>query len=142
MPVNRKSVQVLSATGTNMNVTSDKIRGDNYYGYTDGFHTLQVTYSSYVGRLRIQASLVLEPTDSDWFDLVIDSTSGLYSGSSPWNANGYVQFNADAPGDKSEAYSFYGNFAWIRIKVDRSHIGDGTTYDTSYGQVSRVILSA
>jgi len=26
--------------------------------------------------------------------------------------------------------------------VDREHVGDGETYDTSYGSVSRVVLSA
>ena len=132
----------MSASGTDMNKYSEKVRGDNYYGYTDGFHTIQVTYSQFVGRLRIQGTLVLEPTDSDWVDLVIDSTTGLYAGSSPWNANGYIQFNADAPADRSEAYSFYGNFAWSRCYVDREHVGDGSTYDTSYGQVSRILLSA
>ena len=142
MPVNRKSVTIMSASGTDMNKYSEKVRGDNYYGYTDGFHTIQVTYSQFVGRLKIQGTLVLEPTDSDWVDLVIDSASGLYAGSSPWNANGYIQFNADAPADRSEAYSFYGNFAWIRCYVDREHVGDGSTYDTSYGQVSRILLSA
>ena len=96
MPVNRKSVQVLSATGTNMNVTSDKIRGDNYYGYTDGFHTLQVTYSSYVGRLRIQASLVLEPTDSDWFT---------------------VHEFTETSATKSVYANFTGNYTYIRAKL-------------------------
>jgi len=142
MPVNRKSVQLMSASGTSMNKTSEKVRGDNYYGYTDGFHTLQVTYANYVGRFRIQGTLVLEPAETDWIDIVVSPSEGLYAGSTPWNGDGYVQFNADKPGVKSEAYSFYGNFAWIRCKVDRAHIGDGETYDTSYGQVTRILLSA
>ena len=94
MPVNRKSVQVMSASGTSMSKFSEQVRGDNYYGYTDGFHTIQVTYSEFVGRLRIQGTLVLEPTDSDWIDLVIDASNGLYAGSSSWNANGYIQFKS------------------------------------------------
>lgn len=142
MPVNRKSVQLMSASGTSMNKTSEKVRGDNYYGYTDGFHTLQVTYANFVGRFRIQGTLVLDPTESDWIDIVVSPTEGLYGGSTPWNDNGYVQFNADNPANNSQAYSFYGNFAWVRCKVDRAHVGDGTTYDTSYGQVTRILLSA
>ena len=142
MPVNRKSVQLMSASGTSMNKTSEKVRGDNYYGYTDGFHTLQVTYANFVGRFRIQGTLVLDPTESDWIDVVVSPTEGLYGGSTPWNDNGYVQFNADNPANNSQAYSFYGNFAWVRCKVDRAHVGDGITYDTSYGQVTRILLSA
>jgi len=142
MPVNRKSVQIMEASGTSMNKTSEKVRGDSYYGYTDGFHTMQVTYANFIGRFRIQGTLVLEPAETDWVDIVVSPTEGLYGGSTPFNANGYIQFNADKPGTNSEAYSFYGNFAWIRCNLDRAHVGDGTTYDSSYGQISRILLSA
>jgi hypothetical protein len=142
MPINRRSVTVLSATGTDMNKYSDAVKGDSYYGYTDGIHTMQVVYSNYVGRFHIQATLALEPAESDWFDVIVDNSSGLHAGSTAWNDAGYVQFNADAPGAKSEAYTFKGNFTWIRAHMDRSYIGDGTTYDTSYGQINNIILSA
>ena len=63
MPINRRSVTVLSATGTDMNKYSDSVKGDSYYGYTDGIHTMQVVYSNYVGRFHIQATLALEPAE-------------------------------------------------------------------------------
>ena len=132
----------MGASGSEMNKYSEVAKGDSYYGYTDGLHTIQVTYSNYVGRFRIQATLSLEPTDDDWFDLVIDPLNGLYPGSNPWNPAGYIQYNANAPGTKSEAYTFKGNFTFIRTYTDREHIADGVTYDSSYGQVSRVILSS
>jgi len=137
MPINRRSIILLSATGTDMNKYSDEVKGDSYYGYTDGYHTVQVTYEQFIGRMRIQASLVLEPTSDDWFDIVPSETTGQR-----FNDNGYIQFNADDPASKSEAYSFKGNFAWIRLYMDREHVGDGSTYDNSYGQVSRVVLSS
>ena len=137
MPINRRSIILLSATGTDMNKYSDEVKGDSYYGYTDGYHTVQVTYEQFVGRMRIQASLMLEPTSDDWFDIVPSETTGQR-----FNENGYIQFNADDPASKSEAYSFKGNFAWIRLYMDREHVGDGSTYDNSYGQVSRVVLSS
>ena len=62
MPINRRSIILLSATGTDMNKYSDEVKGDSYYGYTDGYHTVQVTYEQFVGRMRVQASLMLEPT--------------------------------------------------------------------------------
>ena len=137
MPINRRSIILLSATGTDMNKYSDEVKGDSYYGYTDGYHTVQVTYEQFVGRMRVQASLMLEPTSDDWFDIVPSETTGQR-----FNENGYIQFNADDPASKSEAYSFKGNFAWIRLYMDREHVGDGSTYDNSYGQVSRVVLSS
>tara|TARA_B100000900_G_scaffold367651_1_gene344293 strand:+ start:1107 stop:1535 length:429 start_codon:yes stop_codon:yes gene_type:complete len=142
MPINRRSVTVLSATGTEMNKYSDDVKGDSYYGYTDGLHTIQVNYNNFVGRFHIQATLSLTPTEADYFDVIVDNSSGLHAGSTAWNPNGYVQFNADAPGNKSEAYTFRGNFTFIRAYMDRTYIGDGTTYDSSYGQISNIILSA
>ena len=143
MPSNRRSVTIMSATGTEMNKYSTQTRGDSYYGYTDGFHTIQVIYNEFVGRVRIQATLSLDPQDDiDWMDIVIDPNSGLYSGSSAWNEAGYIQFNANAPATKSEAYSFQGNYTYIRLYMDREHVGDGVTYDPSYGSINQVILSS
>ena len=36
MPVNRRSVTMMSAPGTKMNKYSNPRKGDSYYGYTDG----------------------------------------------------------------------------------------------------------
>ena len=137
MPINRRSIILMSASGTEMNQYSETVKGDSYYGYTDGYHTIQVTYDQFIGRLRIQATLLLEPTDDDWFDLVPSETTGT-----SFNQLGYIQFNANDPASKSEAYSFKGNNAYLRVYLDREHVGDGATYDTSYGQVSRIVLSS
>lgn len=142
MPINRRSVTIMTSSGNEMNKYGEQARGDSYYGYTDGLHTVQVVYNEFVGRFRIQATLELEPTEADWFDLVIDPENGLYPGSNPWNPNGYIQYNANAPATKSEAYTFRGNYTYIRPFMDRNHVGDGATYDTSYGSISRVILSS
>ena len=137
MPLNRKYAVLMEGTGTDMNKYGTPVHGDSYYGYTDGLHTIQTTYNEFVGRFRIQCSLIVEPTDADWFDIVPATTSGRN-----FNEAGYIQFNANDPKSGSEAYTFQGNFAWVRIYMDREHVGDGETYDTSYGSISRVILSA
>jgi hypothetical protein len=137
MPINRRSVVLQEATGTTMTAISEAVKGDSYYGYTDGLHTIQVIYSQYVGRFRIQGTLSLEPTDTDWFDIYPASTTGK-----EFNRDGYIQFNANDPRNASEAYTFQGNYTYIRTKVDRDHVGDGVTYDSSYGQVNRIILSS
>lgn len=143
MPIHRRNATILSSTGSEMSVTGMSVKADSYYGYVDGHHTIQVVYSNYIGRLKIQASLSLNPTETDWFDIqnttvfgsVTDQTTG-------YNPQGYIQFNANDPANGSQAYSVTGNFSYIRVKMDRSHIGDGVTYDSSYGQISQAILSA
>ncbi len=137
MPIDRRSTVIMDATGTDMNAFSTEAKADSYYGYTDGLHTLQVTYDQFVGRLRVQATLSLNPTATDWFDILPTSTAGT-----AFNPAGFVQFNANDPADRSEAYTFQGNFTFIRVYLDRSHVADGVTYDPSYGQISRVVLSA
>lgn len=144
MPVNRRSINLMSASGTDMNKLSDTVKGDSYYGYTDGLHTIQVIYNEFVGRFRIQATLSLEPTENDWFDIqqTLTTYGSVTDQAVAYNPMGYIQFNANDPADGSQAYTFQGNFAYIRTYMDREHVGDGETYDTSYGQISRVILSS
>ena len=143
MPIHRRNATILESTGSNMNMTGMNVKADSYYGYVDGHHTIQLVYNNYIGRLKIQASLSLNPAETDWFDLqettvygsVTDQTTG-------YNPAGYIQFNANDPADGSQAYSVTGNFAYIRVNMDRAHVGDGTTYDPSYGQITQAILSA
>jgi hypothetical protein len=144
MPINRRSINMLSATSTDMNKYSTEVKGDSFYGYSDGYHTFQVTYNQFVGRFRIQATLSLTPGDNDWFDVVADtSTYGSVTNQAvAYNPLGYIQFNANDPAQGSQAYTVQGNFTYVRVYMDRTHIGDGETYDSSYGQISRVILSA
>jgi len=138
MPVNRRSVTILSNSGTEMNKYSEVVRGDSFYGYSDGLHTIQTIYNEFIGRFRIQGTLSLDPVDPDhWFDIIPEKTSGK-----AWNTAGFIQFNADKPASGSEAYTFQGNFTYLRTYLDRRHIGDGLAYDPSYGQILSVILSS
>ena len=44
----RKSVLMMTSTGTKWNVFGDPVRADAYYGYTDGIHTIQVIYQKFL----------------------------------------------------------------------------------------------
>ena len=46
-----------SATAFN----SDKVKGDGYYGFSDGVHTIQTRVTSLVGTIKIQGTLVKDP---------------------------------------------------------------------------------
>ena len=137
MTINRKSILVQSSTGSTMNVTTDKVEGDSYYGYTDGIQTFAVSYTDFKGRVRIQGTLSLEPTDSDWFDIQIQ-------GGLPASQGGYKQFPVTGTDGFTgiEAYTIQGNFTYLRVKLDRSYLGDGETYLNSYGAINYVRLSA
>ena len=44
-------------------------KGDGYYGRSDGLHTVQYTYTGLSGDIIIQATLVLDPIEDDWFEV-------------------------------------------------------------------------
>ena len=46
MTINRKSILMQSSTGSTLNVTTDKVEGDSFYGYTDGIQTIAISYNA------------------------------------------------------------------------------------------------
>ena len=50
MTINRKSILMQSSTGSTLNVTTDKVEGDSFYGYTDGIQTIAISYNASKGR--------------------------------------------------------------------------------------------
>lgn len=137
MSINRKSILLQASTGSTMNLTTEAVEGDSYYGYTDGIHTLAISYNEFVGRIFIQGTLSLEPTEDDWFTIQVQ-------GGLPVVAGGYKQFPVSGTDGYSgvEAYTVEGNFTFLRVKMDRSYLGDGETYNSSYGSINYVRLSA
>ena len=77
-------------------VTSEKFKGDGYYGRSDGFHSVQYTYSSLTGDIHIQGTLAVDPSEEDWFD---------------------VHTYTAAQETSSAIANFTGNYVWIRAQV-------------------------
>jgi hypothetical protein len=89
---------------------SDKIRGDGYFGSSDGLHTAMVTATdTFVGTATIQASLATNPSNSDWFNVNGASVS-------------YTVMN-QRTSRTVDCFNFTGNFVWIRGVV---HINAGS----------------
>lgn len=132
------SVTVLS-NRNELSYSGDKVKADGYYGQTDGVHTISVSLTNFQGRIYIDASLALEPTDADWFPIYL--TSG----------NAYKQYPVtDEPtgsnglGDTvTEAWTFRANLLWIRARVERDYIEpEPSGYDSSlYGTVDKILLN-
>ena len=137
MTINRKSVLVQGSTASNMNLTTTKVEGDSYYGYSDGMHTIAIQYAAFKGRVIIEGTLSLTPTDADYFPIQI-------SGGTTVTTGGYKTFPTSGTTGFSgtEAYNITGNFTYLRVKMDRSYLGDGTTYNSDYGSIAYIRLSA
>ena len=111
MPSNSETIlsnQVHPGDSTNETVTGDKYKGDGYYGRSDGFHTAQINLTSFLGTIELQATLAIDPTEDDWFN--------VYSQT-------HVLVN-DEGTTGSTVTNFTGNYVWLRAKV--SNWTDGT----------------
>jgi len=109
----QKSVVLLSSTSNNYDVQGAGFHADSWYGYTDGLHTVSVTYVNLYGNFHLQGTLSTDEEDeSSWFDIDINSTD---------NAIPYIEFNGESG---INAFSFVGNFTFIRASLNRSERAD------------------
>lgn len=134
----------MTNTDREHNVTGKAIRADGYYGHTDGIHTIQVFYTNFTGRFGLQGTLMTDPQEGDWFDINLNPNASLS------NATPYVEFpvNPLSPtgrdGDTgTQAFTFIGNFTFLRATLDRSYIPEPTPKDstTELGHIDKVLLA-
>lgn len=81
-------------------VTGSKYKGDGYYSRSDGFHTVQITVSNFIGTVIMQATLATDPVDDDWFTL--SATEHTSTATETANSDGSFLKN------------FTGNYVWVR----------------------------
>jgi hypothetical protein len=98
-------------TGTGViTYVSTKVKGDGYYGSSDGIHT--VAYSAtrfFAGTITMQASLASEPVETDWF--TVRDTTTTYATSNLRSTS------------TVDIHNFSGNFVWVRGHVQISEGG-------------------
>ena len=119
----RKTITLLENTGTNLDVIGGPVPGDSYYGYTDGVHTVAIYGTNFTGRVKIQGTLATNPTDDDWFDILL---SGLP----------YKDYNSYTG---VEGFTFVANLVFIRATVDRTSLG--VTNPTTAGYIEKIYLN-
>ena len=142
----RKSVLMMTNTGQNHNLTGDKIRADGYFGRTDGIHTVQVVVANFTGSFGIQGTLAIEPVEADWFDINVNVNQNVASASPKvtFPVNPAAPTNLGGNGDDATlAFTFVGNFVFLRAILDRSTITEPSPQAavTELGVISKVLLS-
>ena len=109
-----------STTGT---VTGEKFKGDGYYGRSDGFHTVQINLTGFIGRIEIQGTLAVEPVDADWFTVELGTGTQTVDTTGLIVEQGIDAVEYDTVTTNSKSYNFTGNYVWVRAKV--SNWSDG-----------------
>ena len=136
---------MMSHTGTQWNVIGQPIRGDAYYGYTDGIHTVQIIYQNFVGGFGIQGTLALNPEPEDWFWIKMNPNGDTYTPYITFPDNQLAPTGANGGDTGSIASTFIGNFVFLRAVVTRDYLLPAPInpiWDTwTYGQIDQVLLS-
>jgi hypothetical protein len=143
----RKSVLMLTNTGTNWNMVGDPIRADSYYGYTDGLHTVQVVYQNFVGGFGIQGTLAVDPQPEDWFWIKLNPNGDVNTPFIPFPIDPLAPTGQNGGDTGSMAISFVGNFVFLRAVLSREYLQPMMSpfqaqWDTwQWGQIDKVLLS-
>lgn len=108
-----------------MSYVGEKAKGDGFYGFSDGLHTVSFHVNAFTGRLFLEATLVENPTEDDWFLITLEIDQD------------YIQFDNETA---SKGVTFTGNFVYIRASVDRSYLVDQNYNPTLHGVLNKVVL--
>ena len=140
-----KSVLMMTTTGTKWNVIGEPVRGNAYYGYTDGLHTVQVIYQNFVGGFGIQATLALKPEPEDWFWIKLNPNGDVNTPFMTFPVDAYAPTGQNGGDTGSLAATFVGNFVFLRAVVSRDYIQPppvNPAWQTwQYGEIDKVLLS-
>lgn len=128
-----QSVQVnYPNTGTSTLVyESDKLKGDGYFGGSDGLHTAFWSVSEFVGSIEIQGTLASEPVEADWSTINLSTPGGVYAVDTTGLASavgvGITNYTTQTTAMKT--YNFSGNFVWVRGRI--SNFTEGVVHNIS-----------
>jgi hypothetical protein len=95
--------------------TGEKYKGDGFYNRADGFHTVQYVYTNFLGVIKIQATLSIDPQPGDWFSLPETATT----------------INQPSAETASSSKNFIGNYVWVRAVIE----------DWTQGSINKILLS-
>lgn len=100
----------------------ERQKAAGYYGMTDGFHTVQIQLTSFIGTVKIQGTLATTPIENDWVDvrMSLQGSTELISE--------LVYASAASP---NVIYNFVGNFVWVRA----------VAVNWTTGAINRILLN-
>lgn len=116
---------IILTNQTEMSYTGQAARGDGFYGFADGLHTASFHVKNFTGRIWLEATLVEQPTEDDWFTIYLMADQPFFQ----WDHE-----------TETLGVSFTGNFVYVRAKVDRSYLVDQNYNPGVHGTVDKVVL--
>ena len=133
MPMSLRSIVLLSATPPTVNVVGDPVRVDSWYSSATHPMSAQIVAVNFKGRVYLDASLKVNPGDSDWFSIQL-------------NGKPYVEYSHYHLSNTTDTsgYTFTGRFVWMRARIVRDYFLQPNTHAgriAYYGQIDRILLN-
>lgn len=130
-----RSVVLLKFSPPKLDYVSDPLKSSGYYNSTMGLITIQIQTLNFQGRLYIEGSNIVDPSEDDWFPIQLNDGEDYiqyprknYSiyGSLTYTANPTVQSDwysiVGVNGESSTlGFTFYLNCLYLRARVNRTY---------------------
>ncbi len=129
----RQSLVLLSGQSPTVVYVGEPLRVDCWYTSPEHIHTVSIAMSSFKGRISIEASLKVRPTDNDWFPI---SLGGRASVDYPITGVGLET--------STQSFNFVGRYIWLRARIDRRYVIPDDALPTmvaACGFVDRILLN-
>lgn len=108
-----------------LSYVSEPVKGDGYYGYADGLHTMSFHVKNFTGMIFLEATLVESPNEDDWFNIGLLQETDYYD---------FVGTTGTV------GTTFQGNFVWLRVRIYRDHLGDSVYSVEDHGIFDKAVL--
>lgn len=131
------STQLLPTITNAETYTGVKQKGAGWNSTLGNNHTVAISVQNFIGRIYIEVSLATDPQEIDWSPVYL--RDGL----------AYIEFPLipQAPtgnngGDSGTwAWSFSGNYIWVRARLDRSYLNLAPQDLSGTGSIRQVLLN-
>ncbi len=137
--MSKQSVEMLGDTAIALEAVGEKIRADGFFGQKDGLHSVAWSLEDFTGRIFLEASLETDPEENDWFSIFLDGSKSFIE---------YPLIPASPSGKRGDtsvdAFTFQGNFLWLRVKMDKQYVRPVATTDAEkslLGSIKKVLLN-
>ena len=131
----KKPSLLLTDTSGKWEVIGEPVKGDGWFGHSGGVHTVSIMFNNFIGGFALEATLALNPSDDDWFRIMLTDDSEASEGVLQLPENGQ-------PSQKGiRAYTFIGNYVWLRARVIRNYISETPIPSMNVGSINRVLLA-
>lgn len=122
------TMTMMENTQEKINFTGPACKADGWFGIHDGLHTISISVVNFTGRVYVEGSIEINPTEDDWFIIPIgDETSYIQFPINPNKPTGEYASGGDT---KTIGVNIKINTLWLRARLDRSYMPDASFQDS------------